>query len=234
MTKTEVLALLKENANERGLANWNKDDTHTGGLKSFGIGLTQLRKLAKQIGRDHELALKLWKSDNHDVKVVSLLIDEPKKLTREQAEEQVEDIAAGHLAHVFSTCDATLAKAPIAFELACDWMESKDPIRRRCGYSLIYELSKNPRMKELTDEFLLSVIGQIRSRFESEDTWERMAMGGALVGMGKRNKKLNKEALKVAKKIGPIDFNEGTGNCDPFDPVKHLTSDYLMKKLGLS
>ena len=61
-----------------------------------------------------------------------------------------------------------------------------------------------------------------------------MAMAGALVGMGKRNKTLNKEALKVAKKMGPIDFNEGTGNCDPFDPVKHLTSDYLKKKLGLN
>lgn len=234
MTKTEVLALLKENTNKRGIANWNKDDANTGGLKSFGIGLTQLRKLAKQIGQDHELALRLWKSDNHDVKVISLLIDEPKKLTREQAEEQVEDIAAGHLAHIFSTCGATLAKAPIAFELACEWMESKDPIRRRCAYSLIYELSKNPRIKELTDEFLLSVIEQIRNRFDSEDTWERMAMGGALLGMGKRNKLLNKEALKVAKKMGPIDFNEETGNCDPFDPTKHLTSDHLMKKLGLS
>lgn len=234
MTKTEVLALLKENTNKRGIANWNKDDANTGGLKSFGIGLTQLRKLAKQIGQDHELALRLWKSDNHDVKVISLLIDEPKKLTREQAEEQVEDIAAGHLAHIFSTCGATLAKAPIAFELACEWMESKDPIRRRCAYSLIYELSKNPRIKELTDEFLLSVIEQIRNRFDSEDTWERMAMGGALLGMGKRNKLLNKEALKVAKKMGPIDFNEETGNCDPFDPAKHLTSDHLMKKLGLS
>ena len=233
MTKTEVISLLKENTNKRGIVNWNKDDANTGGLKSFGIGLTQLRKLAKQIGRNHELALKLWKSDNYDVKVISLLIGEPKKLTKEQAEEQVENIAAGHLSHIFSTCGATLAKAPIAFELACDWMGSKDPIRRRCAYSLIYELSKNPRIKELTDNFLLSVIERIRSRFKSEDTWERMAMGGALLGIGKRNKLLNKEALKVAKKMGPIDFNEEKGNCDPFDPAKHLTSDYLMEKLGL-
>ncbi|MBT6167983.1 MAG: hypothetical protein HOH94_10995 [Verrucomicrobia bacterium] len=234
MTKSQVMSQLKENRNERGIANWTKRKINTGGLKSFGIGLTQLRKLAKQIGRDHELALKLWASDNHDAKVVSLLIDDPQKLTREQVEKQVEEIAAGHLAHVFSACDATLAKAPIAFELACDWMKNKDPIRRRCGYSLIYELSKKRRTKELTHEFLLSVIDQIRNRFESEDTWERMAMAGALVGMGKRNKTLNKEALKVAKKMGPIDFNEGTGNCDPFDPVKHLTSDYLKKKLGLN
>ena len=45
-------------------------------LKSFGIGLTVLRKLAKQIGRDHELALQLWESDIYDAKIISLLIDE--------------------------------------------------------------------------------------------------------------------------------------------------------------
>ncbi len=60
ITKTQVLALLKENRNERGVANWKKPPRT---LKSFGIGLTQLRKLAKQLGRDHKLAQQLWKSD---------------------------------------------------------------------------------------------------------------------------------------------------------------------------
>ncbi len=83
MTKTQVLALLKENRNERGIANWKKRAAKTGKLKSFGIGLTQLRKLAKQVGRDHKLAQQLWKSDIYDVKVVGLLIDDPKQLSRE-------------------------------------------------------------------------------------------------------------------------------------------------------
>ena len=161
MTKTEAMALLKENRNERGLANWNKMGADTGGLKSFGIGLTQLRKLAKKIGRDHKLAGQLWNTDNHDAKVVGLLIDEPKKLTREQIEEQVEGISAGMLAHVFSSCDATLAKAPFVFECAKDWIKSKDKTRRQCGYGLVYELSKNNRNKDLTDEFFLKVIADI-------------------------------------------------------------------------
>jgi hypothetical protein len=48
MTKTQVLALLKENRDERGIAHWKKLGDKTGKLKSFGIGLTQLRKLAKE------------------------------------------------------------------------------------------------------------------------------------------------------------------------------------------
>ncbi|MHC4406738.1 MAG: DNA alkylation repair protein [Planctomycetota bacterium] len=148
MKKTQVLALLKENRNERGIAHWKKREARSSNLKSFGIGLTQLRKLAKQVGRDHKLAQQLWKSDIYDAKIIGLLIDDPKQLSRDQAEEQVEGVQGGMLAHVFASCDATLAKTPFAFELARDWMESKDDMRRRCGYTLLYELSKkNPQPK---------------------------------------------------------------------------------------
>lgn len=229
MTKAEVIELLKENQNERGIEHWKRKPRK---LKSFGIGLTQLRKLAKKVGRDHKLAQTLWKSDVYDAKVIGLLIDDPKQLTREQAEDQVEDLADGMLAHVFASCDATLAKTPFAFELAGDWMESKDEMRRRCGYGLLYELSKkNP--KGMDDAYLLDRIEHIREEIDDEEMWVRMAMGGALVGIGKRNKVLNKSAARAAKEIGPIEFeNEGGGKCDPFDPHKHLTSDYLKKKLG--
>ena len=69
MTKTQVMKLLRENQNERGIAHWKKRGSKK--VKSFGIGLTQLRKLAKQIGRDHKLAMQLWNSDVYDAKVVA-------------------------------------------------------------------------------------------------------------------------------------------------------------------
>jgi len=232
MNKTQVIALLKENRNERGMANWKKGGHEDKGLKSFGIGLTILRKLAKQVGRDRALARELWETDVYDAKVVGLLIDDPKQLTREQAEEQVEHLEGGMLAHVFSSCDATLAKAPIAFEIACDWIESRDKMRRSCGWGLLYELSKkNP--KGMDDAFLLGCIDRVEKEIDGEPTWVGMAMAGALVGIGKRNKELNRAAVRVAKKVGPIDFSEGSGRkCDPFDPHKHLTSDYLKEKFA--
>lgn len=233
MNKAQVFALLEGNRNERGIANWKKKGHGDSGMKSFGIGLTVLRKLAKKIGRDRALAHELWETDVYDAKVLGLLIDDPKQLTREQAEEQVENLAGGMLAHVFSSCDATLAKAPIAFDLACDWIKSRDEMRKRCGWGLLYELSKkNP--SGMDDTFLLGCIDRVGEQIESEPTWVRMAMAGALVGIGKRNRTLNRAAVRVARQVGPIDFNDGSGRkCDPFDPHKHLTSEYVKKKLAL-
>jgi 3-methyladenine DNA glycosylase AlkD len=233
MTKAQVVALLKENQNERGIANWKKRGAKNSGLKSFGLGLTQLRKLAKEIGRDHKLAEQLWKSDIYDAKVIGLLIDDPKQITRAQAEEQVEQLRGGMLEHVFVSCGATLAKTPFAFELACNWMDSSDPVRRRCAYGLLYELSKK-NTTGMDDAFCLDRIEHIEHAIHEEDMWVREAMGGALLGIGKRNKRLNKAAVRAAKAIGPLDIDYGDNNsCEPVDIVKHLTSDYIRQKLGL-
>lgn len=206
MTVDAVVALLEENKNERGITHWNKKPRT---LKSFGIGLTQLRKLAKKIGRDHELAQQLWHSDIYDVKIIGLLIDEPKRVSREQAEQQVDDLQEGMLVHVFAACDATLAKTPFAFDLACEWMESEDKVRRRCAYALFYELSKkNP--KGMDDGFLLDRIEHIEQVIHTEEMWVREAMGGALMGIGRRNRTLNEAAVRAARAIGPIDIDYGS------------------------
>ncbi len=135
------------------------------------------------------------------------------------------------LSHVFASCDATLAKTPFAFELACDWMESSDDMRRRCSYSLLYELSKK-NIKAMDDAFCLSRIVHIQDAIHGEEMWVREAMAGALMGIGKRNKHLNKAAVRAAKAIGPVDIDYGDDNsCEPLDVLKHLTSDYLKKKL---
>lgn len=232
MTKTEVLELLKGARDPRGEANWKKLGEKTGGLSSYGIGLTKLRAIAKKVGRDHDLAIKLWSDKNHDARVVGLLIDDPKQLTREQMEMQVDGAGSGMLSHVLSSCDATLPKSPIAFEIAIDWMNSQDPTRRSCGYGLVYELAKDKKDKRLTDDFFLGVVEKIAKTIAKEENWVRVGMGGALMSIGKRNKKLNAAAIKVAKAIGPIHFSDGDKKCEPMDVMKHLTSDYIRAKLG--
>ncbi len=232
MTTAEVMKLLKANQNAQGLENWTRMSKGSG-LKSFGIGLTVLRKLAKQVGRDHDLALALWKSDYYDAKVIALLVDDPKRMSRDQVEQQVDNLAGGYLKHVFSSCGATLAKADFGLEIADEWMSSEDPIRRRCAYGLQYELSKSKKKSAPGDSHFLAVIDRIDREFDDQDIDVQMAMGAAIMGIGKRSRVLHGPALKVAKKICPIDFDP-SGKCDPFDAVKHLTSDYVVQKLNLS
>lgn len=232
MTVSEVLALLESERDERGVKNWEKLGAATGGLRSHGIGLTRLRKLAKQVGRDRDLAQALWKTDLYDARVIALLIDDPARITREQAERQVEELAGGMLAHVFASCDATLAKTPFMVELAGDWVRSDDPVRRDCGYGLVYEASKLTGKKAPSDAYFMALVERIANTIDGEPERVRLSMATALMGIGKRSAALNKAALKVARDVGPIEFTSASGKCEPFDVAKHLATDRLKDKLG--
>lgn len=233
MTVAEVLTLFEAERDERGIQHWQKLGPRTGGMRSYGIGLTRLRKLAKQVGRDRELAQVLWQTDVYEARVIALLIDEPAKITREQAEQQVEQLTGGMLAHVFASCDATLAKTPFAVELADEWVRGTDPVRRRSGYGLLYEASKFSGKKAPSEAFFLEHTQLIERSMENEPEGIQMAMGLALMGIGKRSAVLNKAALKVATAVGPIQFTSASGQCEPFDVAKHLTTDRLRSKLGI-
>lgn len=233
MTLPEVLSLLETEADKRGIRNWEQLGARTAGLKSFGIGLTRLRKLAQQVGRDHTLAQELWQTDIYDAKVIALLIDDPAQISREQAEKQVEQLSGGMLAHVFASCDATLAKTPFVVELADSWVRSADPVRRDCGYGLLYEISKFTGRKAPSEQFFIEHVDRIAATIGTEPEAVRLAMGTALMGIGKRSAVLNRAALQVARAVGPIEFTSTSGTCEPFDVVKHLTAARLQEKLGL-
>lgn len=48
--------------------------------KTEGVPLGIMRKLAKEIGRDHQLALSLWESDIIDYQLLAVLLFDPKEL----------------------------------------------------------------------------------------------------------------------------------------------------------
>ena len=169
----------------------------------------------------------------YDARVLALLLDDPAQITRAQAEQQVEQLGGGMLAHVFASCDATLARTPFVVELAADWVRHEDAVRRACGYTLLYEASKFSGKKAPSEPFFLSVVARIGESIHAESEQVRMAMGAALMGIGKRSAVLNRAALEVARSVGPIAFTSASGECEPFDVVKHLTTDRLKESLGL-
>ncbi len=153
-----------------------------------------------------ELAHALWKTNVYEARVIALLVDDPARTAREQAEKQVGELAGGMLAYVFASCDATLAKTSFVVELADQWVRSDDPVRRDCGYGLLYEASKFSSKKAPSEEFLLAHVERIADTIGTESEKVRLSMGAALKGIGKRSAVLNEAALKVARNVGPIEF----------------------------
>lgn len=229
MTKAEVLKLLKENANERGIENWKRMDPSKRKWSSYGIGLTQLKKLAKTVGKDHALAAELWKEPIYEAKQMAILVEDPKQVTEAQVEKQLTELDFWMLGHVYAS--TLLPKLPFITAKAEKWRSSKNHIERRLGYSALYEFASSD--KSTKDDFFLPIIATIEKKIQGEENLVKDAMNNALWAMGKRSKKLREAALKAAKAIGKIEVDYGDNSCQPLDVIKHLNSDRLKETLGV-
>ncbi len=225
MTKKEVYQLLQDYQNDRGMQHWAKNPFLD--WTSFGIGLTQLKKIAKQIGKNHELALELWPEKNFDIKNISLLIEEPKKVDQSQIEAMVDDVSMWMLSHVF--VQVLFSKVPFAKNLAEDWRQCHDDVKRRIGYSFLYYYVKD---KKVLDTYFIPILNVIANNLQSEENLVKDAMNNALLAIGSRSKDLHRLTLPIAKSLGPVKVDYGDNSCQAVDVVKHLTSDRILKKLG--
>ncbi len=229
MTVEDVLALLEANRDERGIRHFEKPPI-AAKLKSYGIGLTKLKALAKKIGKDAALAKELWKQSYYEALVISILIDDPKQLTEERVEQQLSKVESWMLSYIY--CSTLLSKTKYLRDLAVKWIATDDELHKRCGYQLLYQVAQSD--KKLEDSFFLPYVETIESELQSQENFVRDAMNNALWRIGQRSKALNQRCIAAAKKIGKVEVDYGDNSCQPADALKHLTSDRVRRQLGLA
>ena len=59
--------------------------------KALGVLMGDIQKLAKQLGRDHALALALWKTDVYEARMLCAYVEKSRKVTPAQMDAQARD-----------------------------------------------------------------------------------------------------------------------------------------------
>ncbi|MEW6726771.1 MAG: DNA alkylation repair protein [Bacillota bacterium] len=75
----EKLQVLADPAAVEGMAKYGITPVIT-----FGVSIPNLRRIAKETGRDHDLARRLWAADIRETRILASMIDDPKLVTEEQ------------------------------------------------------------------------------------------------------------------------------------------------------
>ncbi len=195
----EVLKKLKDKAkpdNVEGMARYG-----IVAERRLGVSVPDMRKIAKEVGKDHTLALELWKTGIPEAKIVAAMIDEPKKLTEEQMEEWVKDINSWDICD--QVCMNLFEKTPLAWNKIIDWSKREEEFVKRTAFSLIACLAWHD--KEVEDEEFIKLFPFIKLGATDARNFVKKAVNWALRNIGKRNLNLNKAAIKAAKDIQRID-----------------------------
>lgn len=194
-TVDDVLKKLQELGSEK-----NREGMKHYGINvqtAFGVSPVTGRKLAKQIGKNHSLALALWKTGKHEARFIASILADIEKATPTLLEKWVKDFNSWDL--VDGVCGNLFIRTPYAFDKAMEWSHREEEFVKRAGYTMMAELAVHDKNAE--DKKYITFLPHIIRGAEDERNFVKKAVNWALRQIGKRNKVLHQHALKTAYKI---------------------------------
>jgi len=218
MTLDELVNVLTEMADPRALASWQRLNLQTSD-RYLGTGMSKLKDRAKKITKDHALAMECWRSDLYDAKMMACFIDEPKKISPEEADEVIHGIDTWGLGDQY--VKNQVIKTSFRTDKAEQWANEKGEFVRRAGYQLIQILAKED--ESLPDSWFESFLRHIEN-MQQEANFVKEMMAYALMSIGGRNGNLHAQALNIARKAGEIKVDYGDTSCQSPNPLGFLQS----------
>lgn len=223
MQLEEVLALLEEEANPEYKEKITRFAINP--KESYGIRLPVLRKIAKTIGTNHELALELWNYGNHDTKILATLIDDYTLVTPKQFDKWTYSFTT------WDECDQAclnlLCKVDCVDEKIRQYSQADEEFVKRCAFSLIAVLAVHE--KQAADDYFIDFFPLIIKASDDDRNFVKKAVNWAIRQIGKRNINLNREAIELSYRI--METNTKSGKWISKNAIKELESSKVREKL---
>jgi 3-methyladenine DNA glycosylase AlkD len=191
----EVLGRLRRLANPlnvQGMARYGIRPA-----RPLGISVQTLRGIAQEIGTDHDLALRLWKSGIHEARILATIIEDPERVTEFQMERWVKGFDSWDICD--QACANCFEKTEFAWRKCREWTTRKEEFVVRAAFSLMARLAVSD--KEAADSKFHGFFPLIRKGARDERNFVSKAVEWALRQIGKRSPALNRKAVGIAKQL---------------------------------
>jgi len=224
MLKTEeIIKRLKAMSNPKQLENSKRLGIET--KNSLGISIWDLRKIAKEIGKNQRLAEALWKTKIHEVRLLAGYIADPEKISESVIEEWVSDFDSWDL--VDQVMDV-IALSPYGYKKAIEYTGRKEEFVKRTGFVIMAGLAVFD--KYAPDEKFMQFFSIITRESSDDRNFVKKAVNWALRNIGKRNINLNRKSIETAEQISKIDSK--TAKWIAADALRELKSEKVQAHLN--
>jgi 3-methyladenine DNA glycosylase AlkD len=195
------------------------------GQEVFGVKVPVLRAMAKEAGRDHELAQRLWAYPSRETRVLATMIDHWRWVDEAQMETWVADFDSWEVCD--QACGNLFAHTPFAYAKALEWSGRPEEFVKRAGFVLMADLAH--RDQKTTDEALAAFFPIIEREAGDGRNFIKKAVNWALRDIGKRNLALNAQAIATAERL--IAQPSAPARWNGRDARRELTSEKVQAML---
>lgn len=223
-TAPAIIALLRQRATRHtltGMARYALPQE-----RAFGVSMSDLKKVAREIGKNHELAAALWKSGWYEARMLATLIDDPARVTAAQMDRWCRDFDNWGICD--TACFALFDRVPDAWKMLAKWDRHPGEFQRRTTYALLWSLSVHD--KSASDAQFLDGLRLIERAATDERNFVKKAVNMALRAIGKRNRRLNEAAVVVSRRLAASD--DSTARWVGSNALRELIGSSVQRRVG--
>jgi 3-methyladenine DNA glycosylase AlkD len=194
--------------------------------KVFGVSVETIRSMAKEVGKDHELALALWDTGWYEARMMTPFIDEPLRVTSSQMDAWARDfdnwaICDGLCFHLFD-------KTGHKWKKIQQWSSRKDEFVKRAAFALLAGVALHD--KKETDAPFMKSLSLIERAADDERNFVKKGVSWALRSVAHRNKSLHAASLDLATRLAESD--DKTERWIGKDVIKDITRPIILQKVA--
>ncbi len=165
--------------------------------KAFGVSMANIQKLAKRLGRSHDLAAALWDTGWYEARMLTSFVDEPDRVTPAQMDRWCRDFDNWGI--VDTVCFVLFDRTPHAWAKVVEWSERRDEFQKRAAFALLASLAGHD--KKATDRQFIVALPLIERAASDERNFVKKGVSWALRRIGRRNPALHAAALPIARRL---------------------------------
>lgn len=185
-------------------------------INDGALRLGELRKIAKEIKKDHELALELWSTAVFAARQLAVLIMDKKQLSQEAIDQLTEDMQVHELAERTQLMDwlisNQLAKDKKATELMESWENSTSALQRRAFWYHQARLRWTGKAAPPNTDELLS---SIETGLEGEEPEVQWAMNFTAGQIGVHQAEYRSRCIAIGEATGLYRDEVVSRGCTP-------------------
>ena len=199
-----VLATLREHASDETLAQMGpRYGIHA--EESLGVPMAAMKRIARDLGRDHELATELWATAIYEARIVAALVDEPERVTLEQMDRWCADFDNWALCD--TVCFSLFDRAPDAWSRLEPWARDGREFVRRASFALLWSLALHDRSAD--DARFLAGLALVEQYAADERPLVTKSMSMSLRAIARRNSPLQGAVRATAARLVEADSAPG-------------------------
>jgi 3-methyladenine DNA glycosylase AlkD len=185
-------------------------------LKAEGLLMGGIKKLAKEIKKDHDLAMELWETGDYYPRLLTVLILDKKFLNQELIELMVSDLDKHQVSERMQVSDWLLAnqlvKSKRTIKLLEVWVNHQRPLLRRMFWTYQYRL----RWTGKTDYANTShLVGLIENNLATEVPEVQLAMNACAGWIGIYDAQYRERLVSFGKELGLYKEQKFSKGCTP-------------------